>query len=783
MSLFQANAERRAGELRELIRHHNELYYNQSAPEISDQEYDTLLRELADIEAEYPELVTSDSPTQTVGATLSDHTSAESPDSGKPETVKHAIPMLSIANTYSDEEIRKWHGRVLAGLKKAEIKDAPEFVVELKIDGLAVSLVYENGKLIQAATRGDGKVGEDVTENAKRIADIPQTLSGGGLFDQVPERLEARGEVYMSHASFALVRQEQEDGGAERLFANPRNAAAGTLKTLDPEVVEKRQLSAWIYSIPDGATHGLSSHAEILAKLEGWGFPVNPVRKLCKTVEEIFAFRDEMDIKRHELPYDTDGLVIKVNSLSQQAALGFDAKSPRWATAYKFAPEQAETTLKEIRLQVGKLGTITPVADLEPVFLSGSTITHASLHNASLIRQKDIRVGDRVIIEKAGEIIPQVVKSLPVKRTGAEIIFVEPESCPVCGGEILRNVTNEETEKETVTHFCLSVSCPAKLRGMILHFVSRDAMDIEGFGPAVVDQLLEKKMIADVADLYRLTREQLVPLERLEEKSADNLLASLNLSKKRGLARVLSALSIPHVGATVSQLIAKHFGTLESLKEATADNISALDAGSSVAYRTLGNKAAKMIYTELRKEDVREILQAPDGGSLLQKIKSLRLPGLGELKLEALAGAFSSPEELLASSTEKISLVEMGSSAVNRTIGPAVAESLSRFLASAAGSALLERLKVAGVSMEALEAAARTEAAGKVFVLTGTMENLGRAEAKKIIEAAGGTVASSVGRKVDYLVAGENAGSKLDKANELGVAVIGKDELLRLCGK
>ncbi len=767
------DAKKRIDELTSQILHHNELYYNRSTPEISDREYDALLTELEMMEAAWPDLRRADSPTGKVGATVK--------EDGNFAPVRHVVRMLSIPNTYTDEEIHKFVGRITASAKEQGI-NAPAFVVEMKIDGLAVSLSYENGKLIQAATRGDGFVGEDVTRNVRQIAEIPQQLKdeGDGLFPSVPASLEVRGEVYMGRERFSELRKKQEDA-EEKVFANPRNAAAGTLKMLDPTVVASRGLQAWLYATTTADDLNVTRQSELLDKLTSMGLPVNPNRRLCKTADEILAVRDEWDKLRHTLPYDTDGLVIKVDSLALQGVLGEGSKYPNWAIAYKFEPERAETVVKEIRLQVGKLGTVTPVADLEPVFLSGSTISHVSLHNSTYILKKDIRVGDTVLIEKAGEIIPQIVRVLPEKRNGEEQEFPVPENCPVCGS-ILAQTRNPDGEGgEVLTLRCENPLCPAKTRARILHFVSRGSMDIEEFGPAVIDQLLESGRIKDVADLYTLTMEDLVPLERLAEKSARNLVDALEKSKKTGLAKVLAALSIPHVGATAAQVIASKFEDIDQVKAAGTEAISAIDTGSSMAYRTLGDKSAAILSLALKDESVQKRLEPLDGKDLCESLERLALNGFGDKRCQAVVQKFGTGKKLLAASDAELRLVEMGSSEVSRTLGPVVAQSLDEFLHDPAGWELIERLRAAGVSMSVARTAVGTGASGKVFVLTGTLEGMGRNDAKKMIEAAGGTVSGSVSQKVDYLVAGADPGSKLDKAAKLGISVIDKDGLIQLC--
>ncbi len=763
------------------IKHHNQLYYNQGRHEITDREYDRLYDRLLEIEADYPAIVREDSPSQQVGATVD--------DIAEDKLVEHETRMLSISNCYDEDGLFRYTRRIEATLDGAAV----EYMTELKIDGLAVSIIYENGELTRAATRGDGRVGEDVTENVLEISALPRKISGGkndgGLFgSSVPKRLEVRGEIYMPRKSFETLVQRQQEQEADRIFANPRNAAAGTLKLKDSAIVRERGLSAWIYSTPTPQALGCNTQAEALDTLKDYGFPVNPERKLCKNLDGLLKRRDELDELRHNLEYDTDGMVIKINSLAQQEKLGADAKSPRWALAYKFEPEQAETIVKDIRLQVGKFGTLTPVADLEPVFLSGSTITHATLHNLENIEKKDIRKGDSVMIEKAGEIIPQVVKSLPEKRTGNEVTFVMPDKCPCCGGEILK-------DQDKVAHYCPNISCPDQVRARLIHFTSRNAMDIDGFGPAVIDQLLENKLISNVADIFYLKADDLEPLERLAEKSAANLINAVEESKKRGLARLLTALAISQLGSTASQLIADHFGSLEKIIEASTDEISAVDAGTTSSYRTLGKTTGKALYEILQNDEVREFFTSTKHG-LSVKLEKIAdkdfcsifkdvnaLANFGMKKQEAVTKAFEGEVgKLLAASNRDIQAVELGVSEVKRTIGDVAAASLRAFLDNPENHKLLDRLIKAGVSTNALSSA-NTAASGKTFVLTGTLPDMGRAEAKKLIEAAGGKVASSIGKSTDYLVAGEGGGSKLTKAQELGITIIDQTKMQEICNQ
>lgn len=776
MSRTHEEAALRAQQLRDELWRHRDLYYNQQSPEIDDRSYDKLEKELEAIETEFPDLQTPDSPTLNPGI--------RPPDGNK---VQHDVPMLSISNIDKAQEIKRFVAKVKKDINDSGIEGEVKFVVEMKIDGVAISILYKKGRLVRAATRGTGYIGEDITMNAKQIINLPHELqTGNGLFDQIPEFFEIRGEAYMPNTAFAILRKEQEEDEVSQIFANPRNATAGLLKLKKNfHQIAKHKVSAWVYSTTTAETISIETQAELLNKLGNYGLPINPIRKICVTADDIIAFRDEWETKRHDLPYETDGLVIKVNSLAHQEYLGVVGKSPCWAVAYKYEPERAETTVKAIRIQVGKTGTLTPVADLEPVFLAGSTIQHASLHNADVITNIDIREGDHVLIGKAGEIIPQIFEVLKNKRTGHEVAFQMPQSCPICESEVIVTTTQQQPDAPLRHHHrCGNAACPAKVRGMVIHFTSRDCMDIDGFGPAVIDQLLERGLVRDVADLYSLTMESLKPLERMADKSARNLLDSLEQSKTRGLARVLTALSIPHVGATVSQILADHYESIDALMNASADEVAALDAGSSTSYRTLGSKSAATLATALQKSDIKSRLTAESVDELAQQLESLELSGFAEKKCTAVAKHFGSAQALREASQQDLELVELGSSAVSRTLGKVVGQSLKQFLNNPDNQHLIRRLREAGVEMKSTKTTANTQATGKTFVLTGSLPSgLPRGDARKIIEAAGGTVAGSVSRKVDYLVAGEKAGSKLKKAQELGIAVIDEEEMNRLCGR
>ena len=771
--------------LRKEIRRHNELYYNQAAPEIADDQYDAMLGELEELERKFPQWDSPDSPTHRVGASPAP---ARSKKNAFPPH-RHAVPMLSISNTYSDEEIRKFAGRVDGALRDVNVGTKPRFVVELKIDGVAMTAFYRDGEFVRGATRGDGVAGEDITTNLQAVKALPKRLSNAAPKGEV----EVRGEIYMPASVFERIVEEQEEEGAARVFANPRNATAGTLKLLDPTAVASRDLACFFYQIVDAEDLGCAGQAEALDSLEKWGLPVNPHRGVFSGADDILSFRDKMDTIRHTLPYGTDGLVIKLDSFQQQEILGLGTRSPNWAVAYKFAPERAETTVRDIRVQVGKLGRLTPVADLEPVTLAGSTITHASLHNESYIKEKDVRIGDSVLVEKAGEIIPQINQVVLGKRGDGTAPFEMPTDCPVCGH------ASETTERsadgrDIVLRFCVNPSCPARQFARIVHFASRDAMDIEGMGPSVVQWLLDHHLLRDVADIYRLTREQLLPMtkegrellakgESTEPtKVVDNLLAAIETSKTRGLAKLLFGLTIPDIGETAAQLLARHFKSMDVLMTTPEPEISGASMGESTSYRTLGDKAAAQLSTALSTLPEGEKAYGADVGGLTMFLENLRLPGFGKKKCEAVARHFGEVNALLAAGANDIAMVEMGASQVKRTLGPVAAKSLRSYLDDEANRDMLRRLSEAGVVMgDTAPQGGGAAAAGKVFVLTGTLPTMGRAEAKRIIENAGGLVAGSVSRKVDYLVAGEEAGSKLAKARELGVEIIDEARMLELC--
>lgn len=658
-----------ADKLRREIRHNEYLYYVLDAPEITDAEYDRMMVRLRELEARYPDSIPADSPTQRVGGRASSQFTE----------VRHLEPLLSLGNVFSAEELRAFDERVRSGLPAGS---KVEYVMEPKIDGLACSLIYENGKLVRAATRGDGVVGENVTANVRTIRSIPLTLKVPDG-ETVPELLDVRGEVYMPRQAFMRLNEQRAERG-ESEFANPRNAAAGSLRQLDPQVTASRSLSFFAYYlVGEGAQ---PKHSESLALLAHYGFKVSENYKVVENIDEAIKYIGDFNELRQGLSYDTDGAVIKVNDVYQQRILGATGKDPRWATAYKYPPEQAETTLEDIDWRVGRTGVLTPTAVLTPVKLSGSVISRATLHNEDFIRAKDIRIGDRVVINKAGEIIPEVLRVVVEKRTGDEKEVEIPSVCPECGWRV-------ERQGEEAAIRCTNPHCPALGREGLIHFVSRDAMNIDGCGPSVINALLDAGLVRDAADLYSLRKDDLLKLERMGEKSADNLLAALAESKKNELDKLLFALGIRHVGAKVARILSTEFGSMEKLQQAQ-------------------------------------------------------------------------PEEL----------------AQIRDIGDKIAESVVTWLNVPANIDLVERLSAAGLTMTFTPPASQEDNPffGKTLVFTGTMPTLGRAEAKTMAQDVGAKVSGSVSKKTDYVIAGAEAGSKLEKAQQLGVTVIDEAEFLRL---
>ncbi|WP_176585539.1 NAD-dependent DNA ligase LigA [Priestia megaterium] len=658
-------AKSRVQELRDLLNQYGYEYYVLDQPSVPDAEYDKLMNELIEIEDSFPELKTADSPTQRIGGQVLDAF----------EKVQHQTSMLSLGNAFNEEDLRDFDRRV-----RQAVEDEFSYVCELKIDGLAVSLRYEDGYLVLGATRGDGTTGENITENLKTIRSIPLRI-------KEPLSMEVRGEAFMPRKSFKALNEAKMERD-EVPFANPRNAAAGSLRQLDPKIAAKRNLDIFVYAMTDTGELEIDSHSESLNLLDELGFKTNKERQTCETIDDVIAYIESWQTQRPELSYDIDGIVVKVDSFDQQAELGTTAKSPRWAIAYKFPAEEVVTKLVNIELTVGRTGVITPTAILEPVQVAGTTVQRASLHNEDLIREKDIRIGDYVVVKKAGDIIPEVVNVIEEKRTGEEQEFTMPTHCPECESELVRL-------EEEVALRCINPSCPAQIREGLIHFVSRNAMNIDGLGEKVISQLFREQLIKDVADIYTLTKQQLIELERMGEKSADNLIAAIEASKENSLERLLFGLGIRHVGAKAAKTLAQHFETIDKLTKATYDEL--------VAINEIGAKMADAIVAYFTQEEVQELIH--------------------ELK-------------------------EYG---VNLTYkGPKL------------------------VSVENVDSVF----AGKTVVLTGKLEQLSRNEAKAQIEALGGKVTGSVSKKTDLVVAGEEAGSKLIKANELEIEVWDEARLL-----
>ncbi len=662
-------AKRRHSELSDLLHRHNHLYYVLDRPEISDAEYDRLFRELLELESSLPDLVTPDSPSLRVGA----------PPLERFQPVRHALPMLSLENAFDEAEMREFDARVRRFLATSETID---YVCEMKLDGVAVELVYRNGTLEVGSTRGDGTTGEGVTENLKTVRSIPLHLQ-----PPFPSLLEVRGEVYMELPDFQAFNREREEEG-EATFANPRNATAGSLRQLDSQITARRPLKIFCYGTGRLEGAGFASHLETLEGLRRWGLRVNlEETRRVRGIEGALALYRELLERRDRLPYEIDGMVVKVDDLTLQRELGEKTRTPRWAIACKFPPRQAVTVIEAVTLQVGRTGAITPVARLRPVEVSGVTVSRASLHNWDEIARLDIRVGDHVVVERAGDVIPDVVRVLAEKRSGDETAVPLPEVCPECGSTVSR------LEGEVVPR-CQGLSCPAQLKESIKHFASRNAMDIDGLGDRYVDQLLRLGLVKSVADLYTLTREDLFRFERMGEKLADNLLLAIARSKERTLGRFLFALGIRHVGVHLARVLARQFGSLEELSRAGR-------------------------------------------------------------------------EELLAV----------------HEVGPQVADSVVAFFASEPNREILSRLSASGVRPGREERRAGGPLSGKTFVFTGSLPTLGRKEAQEMAERLGGRAAGSVSKKTDFVVAGEEAGSKLEKARELGIPVMDEGEFLRMIEK
>ncbi|MCY9004418.1 NAD-dependent DNA ligase LigA [Peribacillus frigoritolerans] len=663
-------AEKKVLELQTLLNQYSYEYYVMDQPSVPDAEYDRLLRELIGYEEKFPELQTADSPTQRVGGAILDMF----------EKVEHTTPMLSLGNAFNESDLRDFDRKV-----RQSVGDDFSYVCELKIDGLAVTLQYENGYFVRGATRGDGTIGEDITANLKTIKSIPLKL-------REPVAIEVRGEAFMPKKSFESLNKAKEERGEEP-FANPRNAAAGSLRQLDPKLAAKRNLDIFLYTIADLGETGVRSHSEGLDLLDRLGFKTNRERKTCSNIEEVLAYIVEWTEQRPNLAYDIDGLVVKVDSLEQQDELGFTAKSPRWAIAYKFPAEEVITTLRDIELNVGRTGVLTPTAVLDPVRVAGTTVQRASLHNEDLIREKDIRIGDQVVVKKAGDIIPEVVNVLAERRTGEEVEFQMPTECPECSSELVR------LDGEVALR-CINPKCPAQIREGLIHFVSRTAMNIDSLGEKVISLLFKEELIQDVADIYKLTYDQLIALERMGDKSVTKLLQAIEASKTNSLEKLLFGLGIRHVGSKAAKTLAREFGTMEALSKASREELTAINE--------IGDKMADSIVAYFELEEVHALLNELDAAGVNLTFKGQRAVAL---------------------------------------------EDIDSFFA------------------------------GKTVVLTGKLHQLTRNEAKEKLEALGANVAGSVSKKTDLVVAGEDAGSKLEKAESLGVMVWDEERLIEELNK
>jgi len=661
--------KKRIEELRRLINYHNYRYYVLAEPEISDYEFDMLMKELEELEKKYPEYKVPNSPTQRVG--------------GEPlkefKSVKHKVPMLSLSNTYDENDIFEWEKRIKRILGD---KEKIEYVVELKIDGVGISLTYEKGKLVLGASRGDGETGDDITGNLKTVKSIPLELFSDKR--KVPEVLEVRGEVYIEKSEFEKINRIREKNG-ETLFANPRNAAAGTLKLLDPREVAKRNLSCFIYAL--GVTEGWEipdTHFKVLQVLKDFGFRINPNIKLMSDINEVVNYCRKWEEKRDSLSYEIDGMVIKVNSLKQQEKLGFTMKSPRWAVAFKFGAKKGITVLKDVIHQVGRTGILTPVAILEPVKVGGVTISRATLHNYDEIKRLDIKIGDTVLLERSGDVIPKIIGVLKEKRKGKEKEIKVPDKCPVCGNFL------ERREGEVAVR-CINLSCPAQIERGIIHFARREGMDIEGLGENVAEQLVEKSLVKDVADIYFLKKEDLLKLELFKEKKADNLIKGIENSKKRPFSRFLYALGIPYIGEKSAEILAENYKTLDDLISVSKE----------------------------------ELVTIPE-------------------------------------------------------IGQVMAESIYNFFRLESTKMLLEKFKKAGLKFEVETVKKSDKLKGKTFVFTGELESFTRKEAESLVEKLGGRATSSVSRNTDFVVVGENPGSKFEKAKKLGIKILNEEQFKEL---
>ena len=670
------DVDKKIESLREKIRHHEYLYYVIDNPEISDSEFDKLMQQLRGLEAEHPELITSDSPTQRVG--------------GKPREgfvkLPHSSPMLSLDNTYNEEELRAWERRVHELSGRTDV----DYVCELKLDGMSLALIYEDGKFVRGITRGDGSVGEDVTLNVRTVRSVPLSIPKEKLKKAgIPVDFEVRGELLMPTAAFKKVNEERERKGLPT-FANPRNFTAGTVRQLDANVTAERRMDFFPYILLDNGRTYFDRHSETLDALDAAGFKVNQNRKLVHGIDEAWAFILQWEAKRDSLPYEIDGIVIKVDRTSLQDELGFTGKAPRWAIAYKYAARAGITKLEDIRVQVGRTGKLTPVAMLAPVLIGGTTVRNATLHNMDEIERLAVKIGDWVQVERGGDVIPKVAKVIDDKehpRPRETKDFEMPDKCPECGTKVVRS-------EGEVDYRCVNANCPAKLRETILHFASRGVMNIDGMGDALVNQLTEHGLVKNVADISKLTKDDLLGLERMGDKSAQNILDEIENSKNLPLERVIYGLGIRMVGERTAQFLAEHFGSMEELEKAGVEEL----------------------------QNVNEV-------------------------------------------------------------GPRIAESIVEFFSIAANRKLVKRLREAGLTLTGQKKQRGTKLAGKTFVLTGTLAHFTRDEAKKMIEDAGGKVTGSVSKKTDYVVAGADAGSKLDKAKDLGVQVIDEKEMQSIVGR
>jgi DNA ligase (NAD+) len=664
--MVSESLKKRVEKLREEIEYHNYRYYILDQPEIPDAQYDRLLRELEQLEEQNPDLRSPNSPTQRVGA----------PPLESFEVIRHTLPMLSLANAFDESEVRDFDKRVKKFLGSSE---EVEYVAEPKLDGLAVELVYEQGQFRVGSTRGDGMNGENITQNLRTIKTIPLQLIQKK--DPAPERLEVRGEIIIQLDKFRTLNRRREEAG-EPPFANPRNAAAGSVRQLDSKITAARPLEIYCYGLGEVRGRTFKTHWEILQSLPKWGLRANPNIQRCHCIDEVLQYYHQINEKRETLPYEIDGIVIKVDRLDLQARLGEISRSPRWALAFKFQPKQETTRVLDIVVQVGRTGALTPVAVMEPVKVGGVEVSRATLHNQDEVDKKDVRIGDCVIIQRAGDVIPEVVQVIASKRTGTEKKFKMPSKCPICGAEVI---------KEEAIHRCIGLDCPAQLKGRIKHFASKRAMDIDGLGIKLIDQLVDKGLVKDVADLYTVKKEELIALERMAEKSAQNIISAAEKSKTKPLSKFIYALGIRHVGEHISEVLAHHFPRLED-------------------------------FFHVTEEDLMEV------------------------------------EE----------------------VGPEVASSVFQFFRDKKNKESIELLKKAGVKVIESHGEGKGKLAGKVFLFTGALKTFGREEARNRVESFGGGTASSVSKKVDFVVVGEDPGSKLDKARDLGIKILTEEEFKKM---